>query len=144
MPKKTPIELPPALTTRAANKGRKVGAPDMPRPKRTHEEVVVDQERTAQKKARQQKKHDQAQQRVLELEGGLAEDAPTESQLINNPIGDEHERRTNSSHMPAVSFNRTPIAKGHKTDDPGLEPVPKASNDGFEPDVIEDGQSGLR
>lgn len=37
---KKKLELPPALQTRTSNRSRVVGAPDMPRPKRTHEEVV--------------------------------------------------------------------------------------------------------
>ena len=113
MPKKPSIELPPTLTTRAANKGRKVGAPDMPRPKRTHEEVVVDQERTAQRKARKQKKYDQAQQRVLELEEDLTENAATASQLISRPTNSEQELRTKTLIVPAVCLSQ-PIAKGAK------------------------------
>ncbi|KAI8974266.1 hypothetical protein BD414DRAFT_510108 [Trametes punicea] len=41
MPKK-PLELPPALVTRAANHGRMVGSPDMPRTKRSSEEVAAE------------------------------------------------------------------------------------------------------
>ncbi|KAJ2968380.1 hypothetical protein NUW54_g13237 [Trametes sanguinea] len=67
------IELPPPLKTRAANRGRVVGAPDMPRPRRSSEEVLEEKELKRLALAQAKAKQEAAIARVAELERELSE-----------------------------------------------------------------------
>lgn len=75
-PKKK-LELPPALQTRAANRGRMVGAPDMPRPKRSHEDVLQEQKLKEDEAAAARVQQQVAIARVAELEQTLGEQTAT-------------------------------------------------------------------
>lgn len=78
-PKKSKLELPPALTmkTRDGNKGKVVGAPDMPKPRKSHQEVEEEKEKKAHAKEQAIQKTQEAMQRVAEIESRSREDAPT-------------------------------------------------------------------
>lgn len=74
------LSLPPALTMklRDGNKNKVVGAPDMPKPKRSHEQVQEEKDRKAHEKEEAARKLAATLQRIQELEKGAAEDTPTQ------------------------------------------------------------------
>ena len=82
--RKKTYELPPALQTRPRNKEWVVGAPDMPNPHRTHEEVVQEQTQKAAEKARADAQRDAAKKRALDIEVLSAENTPTIGQATAN------------------------------------------------------------
>lgn len=65
---KKKLELPPALQTRASNRGRVVGAPDMPRPKRSHEEVLEEEQKQEEAATAAKAKQQAAIERVAAIE----------------------------------------------------------------------------
>ncbi|CDO77041.1 hypothetical protein BN946_scf184403.g16 [Trametes cinnabarina] len=65
---KKKLELPPALQTRASNRNRIVGAPDMPRPKRSHDEVIEEARQREGEAAIAQKKQQAAIARLASIE----------------------------------------------------------------------------
>ncbi|KAI0669169.1 hypothetical protein C8Q78DRAFT_992816 [Trametes maxima] len=82
MPKTKKLELPPALRTRATNQGRVVGAPDMPRPKRTPQEVAQEQAEKEKAAADAKAKHDAALARIAVLEALSSENAIAPSRRL--------------------------------------------------------------
>ncbi|CDO72714.1 hypothetical protein BN946_scf184985.g134 [Trametes cinnabarina] len=73
---KKKLELPSGLSTRAANRGRLVGAPDMPRPRRSPEEVTQERETKAREEEETRSKQALAIAWVAAIEEKAGEDNP--------------------------------------------------------------------
>ncbi len=74
---RTDRELPPGLQTCQKNKHKCVGAPDMPRPRRSSAQVTEEKAKKTEAKEHLSQQQRHAEQRIQDLQEQLAEDAPT-------------------------------------------------------------------
>lgn len=85
-PRPLGVKLPAALTMKLcdSNKTKVVGAPDMPKPKRNHEQVQADKEKKAHAKDEATRVKAAAHERVLAVEQESAEDTPMQAPLSSD------------------------------------------------------------
>ncbi|CDO78172.1 hypothetical protein BN946_scf184918.g3 [Trametes cinnabarina] len=131
------LELPPALQTRTANHGRVVGAPDMPRAKRSSQEVATEKAHKEKAAAETEEKRRAALERIAAIEEASGENDASirtlrsasqgeQVKTAGRPSSDPQERAGNDHkstrltlklRLPQRRQENTPINEGAHTED---------------------------